>query len=126
LELLLERAVSGQPPPPREPQHVNHEPEKREIRDPDSQFSPSSNSQSSQGAGISSDNHDGTLLLDEGQSQFVSSLHYALLADEVGALSSLSISSHTLFIFQSVQYCLRCPPLPTQRWNFMVQQIYIF
>ena len=48
-------------------------------------LSPSSNSQTSHGGGIASDDGDGTLLLNGGQSQFVSSLHFALLADEVSA-----------------------------------------
>lgn len=84
LEHLLEQAVSGSGRPlpsndhrQRMPNHSRHESEH--------QPSPSSASQSSHGAGISSDSHDGTLLLDEGQSHFVSSLHYALLADEVSA-----------------------------------------
>jgi hypothetical protein len=33
------------------------------------------------------DDGDGTLLLDGGQSKFVSSLHYALLAEEVGVMT---------------------------------------
>lgn len=79
LESLLEKAVSGHPPPqPPLPHYVRHE---EQVLDSD--ISPSATSQTSQGAGISSDNHDGTLLLDGGQSKFVSSLHYALLADEV-------------------------------------------
>lgn len=83
LESLLEKAVSGQVVPSRETDYFKPAPERREGADPESHVSPSSNSQGSQGAGISCDTHDGTLLLDEGQSQFVSSLHYALLADEV-------------------------------------------
>jgi hypothetical protein len=46
-------------------------------------LTPSSDSQTSHGGGIASDNGDGTLLLNGGQAQFVSSLHFALLADEV-------------------------------------------
>lgn len=86
LELLLEKAVAGQGLPLQEAGETRGEHEKYDKRDSETQLSPSSNSQSSHGAGISSDNHDGTLLLDEGQSQFVSSLHYALLADEVSTL----------------------------------------
>lgn len=82
LELLLEKAVSGHAPPTHSSAQASNGMEKRE-RDYDSGFSPSSNSQSSHGAGMSSDNNDGTLLLEDGQSQFVSSLHWALLADEV-------------------------------------------
>jgi len=80
LELLLEKAVSGQAakPPP-----SGHNGEGTEKLDTESKFSPSSNSQTSQNAGMSSDNYNGTLLLDGEQSQFVSSLHYALLAEEV-------------------------------------------
>lgn len=57
--------------------------------------SPFSSSNGSHGAGMSSDNHDGTLLLGEGQSQFVSSTHYALLAEEV----SLFIITNLTIIF---------------------------
>lgn len=88
LELLLERAVSGQPARPSSSGQLEERAFKQE---PESHLSPSSNSQTSQGAGISSDDHDGTLLLDGGQSQFVSSLHYALLAEEV----SLSLNPLT-------------------------------
>lgn len=77
LELLLEKAVAGKVP------EQNWYPRHEEDR-PDADMSPSANSQASHGAGMSSDNNDGTLLLDGGQSKFVSSLHYALLADEVG------------------------------------------
>ncbi|KAH7122520.1 fungal-specific transcription factor domain-containing protein [Dendryphion nanum] len=88
LELLLEKAVSGQATAtPRGSNHSNINFERQ--REPESQISPSSNSQSSHGAGMSSDNHNGTLLLDEGQSQFVSSLHYALLADEIQDIKAL-------------------------------------
>lgn len=80
LEQLLEKAVSGQAAPQ---QGVDKPVPTTEKRDLETGLSPSSRSQSSQGAGMSSDNHNGTLLLDEGQSQFVSSLHWALLADEV-------------------------------------------
>ena len=90
LELLLEKAVSGQAPPTQISSHASNGIERRE-RDYDSGLSPSSNSQSSLGAGMSSDNNDGTLLLEDGQSQFVSSLHWALLADEVSGLRSVSV-----------------------------------
>ncbi|KAJ4302847.1 hypothetical protein N0V90_001738 [Kalmusia sp. IMI 367209] len=83
LELLLEKAVSGKGV--EQHQHVRQE----EEHGPDSELSPSSNSQASHGAGISSDNNDGTLLLDGGQSKFVSSLHYALLADEIQDIKAL-------------------------------------
>lgn len=82
LEVLLEKAVSGQATTTSRGSD-QHSSKHDKSRDPESHVSPSSTSQSSHGAGISSDNHDGTLILDDGQSQFVSSLHYALLADEV-------------------------------------------
>lgn len=84
LEMLLEKAVSGQSQSPKPPRYVRQEEDHH-----DSEFSPSANSQTSQGAGISSDNNDGTLLLDGGQSKFVSSLHYALLADEIQDIKAL-------------------------------------
>jgi hypothetical protein len=80
LELLLEQAVSGQHLPSRERHQRRLE---HERQDTNHHVAPSSDSQGSQNAGISSDNHDGTLILEEGQSQFVSSLHYALMAEEV-------------------------------------------
>ena len=52
------------------------------MKDHEATLTPSSNSQTSHGAGMADDG-DGTLLLDGGQSKFVSSLHYALLAEEV-------------------------------------------
>jgi hypothetical protein len=55
------------------------------MKDHEAALTPSSNSQASHGAGMADDG-DGTLLLDGGQSKFVSSLHYALLAEEVSAL----------------------------------------
>ncbi|KAF2181621.1 hypothetical protein K469DRAFT_588693 [Zopfia rhizophila CBS 207.26] len=85
LELLLEKAVSGQEGPAR----PSTQPNDHDSREPESQLTPSSNSQSSHGAGISSDSHDGTLLLEDGQSQFVSSLHWALLADEIQDIKAL-------------------------------------
>ncbi|KAL5394175.1 hypothetical protein PMIN06_005167 [Paraphaeosphaeria minitans] len=85
LESLLEKAVSGAPP---QQQALSHY-ARHEEHGHDSELSPSATSQTSQGAGISSDNHDGTLLLDGGQSKFVSSLHYALLADEIQDIRAL-------------------------------------
>jgi len=92
LELLLEQAAAGQTPT-----NELHRP-RLEVgkHESDHQHSPSSNSQTSHNAGISSDNHDGTLLLGEGQSRFVSSLHYALLADEVSVAYSSPFIMHTL------------------------------
>jgi hypothetical protein len=86
LELLLEQAASGKGGV--KPWAAVRGDEETGRPDPESQLSPSSNSQSSHGAGLSSDNHDGTLLLDGEQSQFVSSLHYALLAEEVSEAAS--------------------------------------
>lgn len=94
LELLLEKAVSGQPVQPASSDRRDEDHFKPE---PDSQLSPSSNSQTSVGAGMSSDNQDGTLLLDGGQSQFVSSLHYALLAEEVSKKASFCGSPMRLY-----------------------------
>ncbi|KAH9859929.1 hypothetical protein IAQ61_011712 [Plenodomus lingam] len=85
LELLLERVVASQGNNPissirssmdiERPEHTHH--------------TPSATSQKSHGGGIASDDGDGTLLLDGGQSQFVSSLHYALLADEIQDIKAL-------------------------------------
>ncbi|KAF2866599.1 fungal-specific transcription factor domain-containing protein [Massariosphaeria phaeospora] len=85
LESLLEKAVAGKPIQALAPIRRDGEAENQD----DSGLTPSSTSQTSQGAGISSDNHDGTLILDDGQSQFVSSLHYALLADEIQDIKAL-------------------------------------
>jgi hypothetical protein len=80
LELLLERAVAGQENTPTTSVRSSGDYERRaESEAP----TPSSNSQTSHGGGIASDGGDGTLLLNGGESQFVSSLHFALLADEV-------------------------------------------
>jgi hypothetical protein len=82
LELLLEKAVIGQGGRPPVPTRVIGD---SEIRDHEATLTPSSTSQASHSGGIADDG-DGTLLLDGGQSQFVSSLHYALLAEEVSTL----------------------------------------
>lgn len=87
LEHLLERAVASQGADPTSSVRSSADFERRE---PEAQLTPSSNSQTSQGGGIASDDGDGTLLLDGGQSQFVSSLHFALLADEVSPFTLLS------------------------------------
>jgi hypothetical protein len=83
LELLLEKAVSGQGGKPSVPARAISD---SEMRDHEAALTPSSNSQASHGAGMADDG-DGTLLLDGGQSKFVSSLHYALLAEEVGVMT---------------------------------------
>lgn len=82
LEVLLEKAVSGQAGKTSVPARAIGD---SEMKDHEPALTPSSNSQTSHGAGIADDG-DGTLLLDGGQSKFVSSLHYALLAEEVSVL----------------------------------------
>ena len=76
LELLLEKAVSGQGATSEPSKTSSGEGERRES---ELHSTPSSNSQTSHGVGMSSDNNDGTLLLDDGKSQFVSSLHYGTM-----------------------------------------------
>jgi hypothetical protein len=83
LELLLERAVAGQGNMPPNTIHMSAE---LETKDHEAHLTPSSNSQTSHGPNMTADDGDGILLLDEGRSQFVSSLHFALLADEVRKL----------------------------------------
>ncbi|KAF2999245.1 hypothetical protein E8E13_002670 [Curvularia kusanoi] len=85
LESLLEKAVSGQPGKPAVPARAVGD---SDTRDHEVAFTPSSNSQTSLSAGIADDG-DGTLLLDGGQSKFVSSLHYALLAEEIQDIKAL-------------------------------------
>lgn len=87
LELLLGKAVLGQPLSQQPSQPVSP----HEESGPESDAPPSAASQTTQGA-ISSDTSNGTLLLDDGQSKFVSSMHYALLADEVYIRSLACIS----------------------------------
>lgn len=92
LELLLEKAVAGQTQ--KAPTSVRSSAE-YDRSSHETQMTPSSTSQTSHsGGGLACDDGDGTLLIDGGQSKFVSSLHYALLADEVsGSLRSLIIRS---------------------------------
>jgi hypothetical protein len=81
LELLLEKAVAGQGSIPQTSVRTSGD---YERRDPEAHHTPSSHSQTSLGhQGIQADDGDGVLLIDEGRSQFVSSLHFALLAEEV-------------------------------------------
>lgn len=87
LELLLEKAVSGQGHKTSVPARAIGD---SEMKDPETALTPSSNSQTSHGAGMADDG-DGTLLLDGGQSKFVSSLHYALLAEEVSVPSTAAL-----------------------------------
>ena len=81
LELLLEKAVAGSAAIPVQQASVSSSTD-AERKDQEA-HTPSSKSQISVGQGMTSDNGDGTLLLDGGGSQFVSTLHFALLADEV-------------------------------------------
>jgi hypothetical protein len=80
LELLLERAVIGQGTMPPDSVRSSTEIERKDRETP---RTPSLNSQTSHGQGMAADDGDGVLLLEEGRAQFVSSLHFALLADEV-------------------------------------------
>ncbi|KAH7386643.1 hypothetical protein DE146DRAFT_680557 [Phaeosphaeria sp. MPI-PUGE-AT-0046c] len=87
LELLLEKAVAGQGTMPRSSIQSSAD---LERRDHESHMTPSSNSQSSLGHhGMATDNGDGVLLLDEGRTQFVSALHFALLAEEIQDIKAL-------------------------------------
>ncbi|KAH7087329.1 hypothetical protein FB567DRAFT_343632 [Paraphoma chrysanthemicola] len=85
LELLLERAVAGQAANPSTSVRSSADLDRKEQE----ALTPSSNSQTSMGQGMASDDGDGTLLLDGGRSQFVSSLHFALLADEIQDIKAL-------------------------------------
>jgi hypothetical protein len=81
LELLLEKAVAGQGTTP----HTHVLPSTDlDRRGHEAHLMSLPNSHTSIGQGMTADDGDGVLLLDEGRSQFVSSLHFALLADEVG------------------------------------------
>ncbi|RYN40806.1 hypothetical protein AA0112_g2745 [Alternaria arborescens] len=88
LEYLLEKAVAGQGAKPTGSVRSSVDFDRKEAE----ALTPSSNSQTSHGGGIASDGGDGTLLLNDGQSQFVSSLHFALLADEVSVASQSLVS----------------------------------
>ncbi|KAF1948730.1 hypothetical protein CC80DRAFT_458789 [Byssothecium circinans] len=86
LEHLLEMVVKA---PGNQPSNYGHRENLDGLVQQESRIQPSpSNSQSSQ-QGMSSDNHNGTLLLDGEQTKFVSSLHYALLADEIQDIKAL-------------------------------------
>jgi hypothetical protein len=81
LEKLLEKAVTGRDMIPTTSVRSSAE---LEARGQEAQSTPYSTSHAFRGgAGMASDDGDGTLLLEGGKSQFVSSLHYALLAEEV-------------------------------------------
>ncbi|KAK2698035.1 hypothetical protein QWA68_002877 [Fusarium oxysporum] len=80
LEQLLERALSGGPAIPQHPADTTSNPEH-----PHSKHQGLGSSQNPQSETLSTDGYDGALLLDGqgGQSRWVSSLHYSLLADEI-------------------------------------------
>jgi hypothetical protein len=85
LELLLEKAVAGQGTMSQTYVRSDAAPDRREH---EAHVMPSPNSQNPVGSGMAADDGDGVLLLDEGRSQFVSSLHFALLADEVRTIAA--------------------------------------
>ncbi|EWY89144.1 hypothetical protein FOYG_10080 [Fusarium oxysporum NRRL 32931] len=80
LEQLLERALSGGPAIPQHPADTTSNPEH-----PHSKHQGLGSSHNPQSETLSTDGYDGALLLDGqgGQSRWVSSLHYSLLADEI-------------------------------------------
>ncbi|KAG5795596.1 hypothetical protein H9Q69_005360 [Fusarium xylarioides] len=80
LEKLLERALSGGPAISYHPTDTLFNPEH-----PPSKHDNLNSSQNPQSDILSTDGHDGALLLEGqgGQSRWVSSLHYSLLADEI-------------------------------------------
>ncbi|CAI6333255.1 unnamed protein product [Periconia digitata] len=82
LEQLLEKAVSlnAVPSSPTKVDSTNDQSKTNHASPSDSQTSQQ---------GMSSDNQDGTLLLDGEQTRFVSSLHYALLADEIQDIKAI-------------------------------------
>ncbi|KAJ4134296.1 hypothetical protein NW765_008330 [Fusarium oxysporum] len=87
LEQLLERALSGGPAIPQHPVDTTSNQEH-----PHSKHQGLGSSQNPQSETLSTDGYDGALLLDgqRGQSRWVSSLHYSLLADEASQLPQLS------------------------------------
>jgi hypothetical protein len=91
LEMLLEKAVAGQEAAPQTQLRPSTNLDRREH---EAHLMPSPNSHTSTGQGMAADDGDGVLLLDEGRSQFVSSLHFALLADEVGSQSNHTVDRH--------------------------------
>nr|RBQ88702.1 hypothetical protein FVER53263_02420 [Fusarium verticillioides] len=80
LEQLLERALNGRPAVPQHPADTAFNPEP-----PLSNHQGPCSSQNPQSETLSTDGYDGALLLEGqgGQSRWVSSLHYSLLADEI-------------------------------------------
>jgi hypothetical protein len=85
LEQLLEKAVAGQGAMSQTATRSIADIEKTDY---EAHLTPSSDRQAPLGQqGMAADDGDGVLLLDEGRAQFVSSLHFALLADEVGNIT---------------------------------------
>jgi hypothetical protein len=80
LELLLERAVAGHGTGAMGLVRGSAEEEVKDLRESGGE---ETRSRTSQGPNMAADDGDGILLLNEEGSQFVSSLHFALLADEV-------------------------------------------
>jgi hypothetical protein len=114
LEYLLERAVAGQGPNPVPSVRSSADIERKESE----ALTPSSNSQTSHGGGIASDDGDGTLLLNGGQAQFVSSLHFALLADEVSALLQISsLYPRSRISYEHPSTCLHTKSLCCREWD---------
>lgn len=109
LELLLEKAVAGKVQMPQTSMQSSAEFERKDHEEHAMQ---SPNSQMSTRQGMAADDGDGVLLLDEGRSQFVSSLHFALLADEVraDALLLLLLRPHTLTTTWLMLGSIRCGP----------------
>ena len=104
LESLLERAVS-QPayPPVATRQPPRREPIKSEVVDSketaENSASPKSTTSSDQI--LAADAYDGTLLVENGQSHFVSSLHWALLTDEVSTYPPRIAQNHFAHVSNS-------------------------
>jgi hypothetical protein len=98
LEMLLEKAVAGQEAVPQTRIRPSTDLDRREH---EAHLMPSPNSHTSIGQGMAADDVDGVLLLGEGRSQFVSSLHFALLADEVGDLAALGFQSNYVVLAPS-------------------------
>lgn len=91
LELLLEKAVAGYGGTPQASVRSSADLERRAQ---DAHAEPSPNSQTSAGQGMTADEGEGVLLIEEGRAQFVSSLHFALLADEVCSPVTASGTGH--------------------------------
>ncbi|KAH5039225.1 hypothetical protein HBI75_067130 [Parastagonospora nodorum] len=86
LELLLEKAVAGHGGTSQASVRSSADFERRAQ---DVHTEPSPNSQTSAGQGMTADEGEGVLLIDQGSAQFVSSLHFALLADEIQDIKAI-------------------------------------